>query len=99
MKNRCTVFLILIGLVFVSCNKDDDNTESENQQSNSKLIGKWGQVSFVQGEDLMVVTDCEKRSTIEFTQNSYKEIGYAPVNTDCRSISRFQEPGKKKELH
>ncbi|EZH74008.1 hypothetical protein ATO12_14110 [Aquimarina atlantica] len=84
MKKYCLLGFIIIGIVMISCNNDDDNKENENLSSTSVLVGKWGQTSFRQNGELMNITDCEKRSTIEFTSDSYTEIGYAPVNTDCQ---------------
>ncbi|WP_082995040.1 lipocalin family protein [Aquimarina megaterium] len=83
MKKYCLLSFIIMGIVMISCNNDDDK-ENENPSLASVLVGKWGQTSFRQNGELMNITDCEKRSTIEFTSTSYTEIGYAPVNTDCQ---------------
>ncbi|MEW7289029.1 lipocalin family protein [Aquimarina sp. 2304DJ70-9] len=91
-------FIILfIAATFTSCSGDDDNVvpQNENPQSTSKLIGKWGQISFTQQGEAMTITDCEKKSTIEFTSESYTDIGYAPVNTDCQID--YQDMGTWKE--
>ncbi|WP_108808682.1 lipocalin family protein [Aquimarina spinulae] len=83
MKKYCLLSFIIMGIVMISCNNDDDK-ENENPSLASVLVGKWGQTSFRQNGELMNITDCEKRSTIEFTSTLYTEIGYAPVNTDCQ---------------
>ncbi len=74
---------------------DDDSSTPQNQAATSKLIGTWGQISFTQQGEAMTITDCEKRSTIEFTSVSYTDIGYAPVNTDCQID--YQDVGTWKE--
>ncbi len=85
MKNL-SLIILLIAATFASCSSDDDNVvpQNENPQSTSKLIGKWGQISFTQQGEALTITDCEKKSTIEFNAQSYTDIGYAPVNTDCQ---------------
>ncbi len=63
--------------------------------SNSDVLGKWGLISFTQQGDIMTITECEKRSTIEFESQSFTDISYAPVNTGCQID--YQETGTWKE--
>ncbi|TSE08272.1 lipocalin family protein [Aquimarina algiphila] len=99
---KFSVFILLFTSILMSCNSDDDNPQSENPESTSKLIGKWGEISFSQQGEMMTITDCEKRSTIEFSAQSYTDIGYAPVNTDCQidyqDTGTWNEDGNKLTL-
>lgn len=80
------VFILLFSFVILSCNSDDDNNNPEdgNQDPTSELLGNWKLISFSQQGEVMTITDCEKRSTITFTADSYTDIGYAPVNDGCQ---------------
>ncbi|MBQ0735020.1 lipocalin family protein [Aquimarina celericrescens] len=77
------LLILLFTSILTSCGSDDD-TPNGNEQNNSELIGKWVQISLSQNGETITLTECEKRSTIEFDVQSYTEISIAPVNTDCQ---------------
>ena len=85
-KLHLSLCLLMIVTLF-SCGSDDN--DNDTPEINSELLAKWGQVSFSQQGEVMTITDCEKRSTIEFTTQLFTEISYAPVNTDCQIDGQY----------
>jgi len=72
--------LLFIGMSFTSCDSDDDTSTSE-------LIGTWQQAT----NSTFELTDCEKQSTIEISENTilfkdYKE-NFQPVGLDINDLS------------
>ncbi|TSA37630.1 MAG: hypothetical protein D4R64_05395 [Porphyromonadaceae bacterium] len=56
--------LCILTLVAFSCNKEDPGIADQ-------LIGKWTLTDKTVGNDPVILSDCEKRSTIEFQVNNF----------------------------
>jgi len=74
----------LLALVVYSCKKDDDNTESA-------LIGKWILVDKMVDNSTVVLTDCEKLSTITFEADNISYLFDACGNKTINSGWNYKD--------
>lgn len=81
--------LFLVALSYNSCTNDNDDDQTDN------IVGKW-RLSQVYAEinqepmDHYMLTECEKKSTIEFFENgTYKESGFEfnDENNTCATLA------------
>ncbi|MBE7660713.1 lipocalin family protein [Tenacibaculum finnmarkense] len=77
MKNFLKLSVVAIGLMFASCSSDDDNT--------NPLVGKWYYVSASALGNNISLSDCEKKSYMTFTEESFTDVSYDLYDNSCES--------------
>ena len=72
MRKKQLFFTFLLVLGLCSCNSDDDNSSSNEENT---LIGKWKLISITDEGQLEQASVCESKSIIEFkNDNTFKDI-------------------------
>jgi len=78
--------ICLVAVSFNSCNNDDDNDSAD------QIVGKWrlsqvyAEINQVPIDDYML-TECDKKSTIEFFENgTYKENDFVFIDDTCNAL-------------
>ena len=88
--------ICLVAVSFNSCNNDDDNDSAD------KIVGKWrlselyAEINQVPIDDYML-TECEKKTTIEFFENgTYKEndFEFNVLTSTCEALGTVNDTWK-----
>ena len=84
--------IFLVALSFNSCSSDDDNVTPD------KIIGKWRlsemivQIDQVVIEDDIFLTECDKKTTLEFFENgTYTESSFDFIDDTCNALAPVNE--------
>mgnify|MGYP000398005623 FL=1 len=67
MKKSFVVAFLMMGLVFVSCNKDDDGGEVTTE---TRLVGTWKLISGLSAGEPDELNDCDKQTIAVFKDDS-----------------------------
>ncbi len=80
-----TLFILAIIFALVSCSND------ENENSNDEIVGRWSLFSISKKE----VTDCEKKTTIDFRSNGVTITEtFQTLNNECSRTSLIENTWK-----
>ncbi|WP_233882043.1 lipocalin-like domain-containing protein [Tenacibaculum piscium] len=77
MKNFLKVSLVAVVLMFASCSSDDDNT--------NPLVGKWNYFSSSMSGSNANLSNCESKSYMVFTEETFTEVSYELYEGNCES--------------
>ncbi len=79
------IFVVLfVSILFISCSNDDDTVSnpSDNLTVEEQLIGFWTRESFENESGVSELTECDKQTTQEFTENNILNLTVYVDNDD-----------------
>ena len=78
------ILLVLIVPISVSCSEDNDIVKEEPKES---IIGKWQLIEELleSKDEISVLSECEKKSTIEFKLDGTYELISFTLDKECTS--------------
>lgn len=86
MKKLNLIFIFFIGLYFISCSSDDDNSNT----TENNLLGEWILVNQIYDGQNEELSDCELQETLTFNSNGTL-ISYYTDLDPCEFFSETQQ--------
>jgi len=76
--------IIFVSILLISCSSDDDSASnpSDNLTVEEQLIGFWTRESFENESGVSELTECDKQTTQEFTENNILNLTVYVDNDD-----------------
>lgn len=70
-----------MGLLFVSCEKNENDTPEEDNGTETELLGIWNYISYIDTDGEEPATDCEKNQIIDFQESGVFRFTYYDDST------------------
>ncbi len=83
-KTKYHFLIIFLSLLFASCSSDDDSASnpSDNLTVEEQLIGFWTRESFEDESGVSDLSECDKQTTQEFTEDNILNLTVYVDNDD-----------------
>ena len=83
-KIKHQFLIIFVGILLISCSSDDDSVSNpdSNLTIEEQLIGFWTRESFEDESGVSELTECDKQTTQEFTENNILNLTVYVDNDD-----------------
>lgn len=76
MTKKLFFSIILLSIVFISCEKDETDSPDEEKNSTTDLLGTWNYTAYIDDEGEELATQCEKNQTLIFEENGVFRFTY-----------------------
>lgn len=76
ISKRFFLSVLFLNLLFVSCENEDTENDSEDPIAETELLGTWNFIAYSDDEGEEPATDCEKNQTLTFEEDGVFRYTY-----------------------